>query len=100
MSAGRRACRAGGVQKRGHEVREEFGCGIGVYDIGGPSTKEDFVEKTRCEGVGIAVWEGEDKNSFCETVDDGKGFGFAGCGVALSLIVHGVAGAGFVGAVT
>ncbi len=43
----------------------------------------------------LSVHEGDEKDGFCETVDQGQGFGFAGDGEALALEVHSVAGTRF-----
>ena len=63
------------------------------------SGKPDGVEEGGNEGGRGAVLEGEDENSFGETVHDCQSFGLASDGLTLALEVHGVAGAGFRGGV-
>jgi hypothetical protein len=66
----------------------------------GATAEENLVKQSRCEGLGFTVWEGENKNSFCKTVDDSKGFGFACSRFALALKIHSIPGTGLVGAVS
>ena len=68
-------------------------------DVRCASGKPDGVEEGGNEGGRGAVLEGNDENSFGETVHDCQSFGLASDGLTLALEVHGVAGARFGGSV-
>ncbi len=76
---------------------EKFGGCITVEDVGGAAMKVKLVEESRGELVSVAVGEGDDHGGFGERVDNGKGLGFAGIGLPLSLKVHTVSGAWAIG---
>ncbi len=80
----------------GHEFTQEFGGIIRVKDVWAAAAKMEFILKARYEGRGLTVGQGDEQNSFGETVDQGQGFCLASRGKALALEIHSVAGAGFV----
>jgi hypothetical protein len=47
----------------------------------------------------LAISEGDNNDSFGETVDEGQGLGLSSRGEALALEIHGVTGTGFGGGV-
>ena len=66
-----------------------------MNDVWSAASEVEFVEKTRYEGSGLSVGEGDEEDSFGETVYHGQGFGFARDGEALALEIHRVSGTGF-----
>ena len=99
LSAGGSVLRAGDGGNSSHKLTEKFRRIIGVEDVGATAAKMEFVQKTRYEGRGLTVGQGNDQDSLGKTVDQGQSFGLAGRGKALALEVHSIAGAGFVGGV-
>ncbi len=82
-----------------HKLAEEFRRIIGVEDVGATAAKMELIQKTRYEGGGLTVGQGNDHDSLGKTVDQGQGFGLASRGKALALEIHSIAGSGFVGGV-
>ena len=99
MSTGGSALRAGDGGDGGQKFAQKLGGIVRVKDVGAAASKMEFVQKTRYEGRGLTVGQGDEQNSFRETVDQGQGFGLASHGKALASEIHSVAGAGFVGGV-
>ena len=77
VSAGCRPDGTGDFRDASHQVTEEFGGIIRVDDVGGAASEEELIEKTRYEGGGLSVREGDKKDGFGEAVNEGEGFGFA-----------------------
>ena len=52
-----------------HEFAEEFGGVVRVDDVRSAATEVELIEEARYQGDGVAIREGDDKNSFCEAVN-------------------------------
>ena len=69
MSTGGRAFSAGDGRDGGQEFAEEFWSVVRVDNVRGSAAEVEFVEQFRYEGSSVAIGEGNQYHSLCETVN-------------------------------